>query len=856
LGDLIQLPINLFMANIIKHSILPKVKSIFAHILKLLFLIVIFSQYGNAQQAFEYYQKGKIKLDQGNYAEASLIFQEACKYAKDEYGDNTVEYSIYLNYLALSSFYGGKFIEAEEYFIDILEILEPIKNSYSVDYCTTSNNLATLYIATNRYNKAYHILQNLCDYEINDPTLKNQIHNNFNVIKSELNVDFPCMDSDNLNPGNLDQKIKTASDYYSNGSFRKSIILLQEILGENNSGINESLKNKLNLYMASSYLELNKIDSALFIYNKLYSGIDAEKYPKDYIEVLNDLTIAYYKKNNNDLVKKIYYELNDFLFRYIDYNSPFMTDEEKHEVLEQFNSIKDRFLSYAIDQLHNDNTFKKYLVEFSDKYKNILIRNTSRKIKTHSPELKKIDEYIKNLNDTLSTLYFSNPELIKQSGYSISEYQYKKFLSFKKEHLTVSDSEEYKKNHELNLNSIFDKMNPNSVFVDIIRVKQNNNFLNEGNICYLFLIIEKGAVQPNIDYLILRNGDELEGKYYSHYMNIIRSKGIKDEISYSEYWEKINEKIHGYNNIYISADGIYNLLNIEVMQDDNDRYILDDKNIIRLVSLSGIIEEENSTESNSPDSTKEIALFGYPDYNRGYKKTSYSSGNDYSRFLKNIDNLQLLPGTKEEITEIEKILEKNTHFKVETFLDTNACESNIKRIKSPYILHLSTHGFYKNLLKYNLNYFDYYDRLLLPYLRSGIVLSDVKASFNRKYLSDRLEFGIEDGILTGFEIQNMDLENTSLVVLSACKTAQGELLENSQGVYGLQRAFYQAGVRSLLMTLWDVDDRVTKDFMIQFYESYVKTRNYNSALLEAKRIFRKKYADPYYWGAFIILTDA
>lgn len=74
----------------------------------------------------------------------------------------------------------------------------------------------------------------------------------------------------------------------------------------------------------------------------------------------------------------------------------------------------------------------------------------------------------------------------------------------------------------------------------------------------------------------------------------------------------------------------------------------------------------------------------------------------------------------------------------------------------------------------------------------------------------------ERGILTAETISRLDLRNTEMVVLSACKTGQGKVTE--EGLYGLQRAFKKAGVQTLVMTLWNIEDNVAKDFMTTFYK--------------------------------------
>ena len=113
------------------------------------------------------------------------------------------------------------------------------------------------------------------------------------------------------------------------------------------------------------------------------------------------------------------------------------------------------------------------------------------------------------------------------------------------------------------------------------------------------------------------------------------------------------------------------------------------------------------------------------------------------------------------------------------------------------------------------------------------------------------------GILTADDISRLDLNGVEIAVLSACQTGQGKA--TSEGLYGLQRAFKKAGVQTLVMSLWNVSDKVSSEFMIEFYKQLVnpkdqKTRwNKRKAFAEAKRLIREKHDDPYYWAPFIML---
>ena len=112
---------------------------------------------------------------------------------------------------------------------------------------------------------------------------------------------------------------------------------------------------------------------------------------------------------------------------------------------------------------------------------------------------------------------------------------------------------------------------------------------------------------------------------------------------------------------------------------------------------------------------------------------------------------------------------------------------------------------------------------------------------------------IEDGVLTAEEISNMHLENTELVVLSACESGLGDL--SSDGVMGVQRAFKNAGVQTLIMSLWKVDDNATRLLMTYFYQHLLEGDSKRQAFDKAKAEVRKdpRYSNPHFWAAFVML---
>jgi len=140
-----------------------------------------------------------------------------------------------------------------------------------------------------------------------------------------------------------------------------------------------------------------------------------------------------------------------------------------------------------------------------------------------------------------------------------------------------------------------------------------------------------------------------------------------------------------------------------------------------------------------------------------------------------------------------------------------------------------------------------------PLLLSGLVL----AGANR-----RRELGkdAEDGILTAEEIASLDLSGSEWAVLSGCETGLGRL-QIGEGVLGLRRAFQIAGVQTLIMSLWRVEDDAAREWMRELYEGRLSGLSTIEAVhqaslksLEARRRAGKS-THPFFWGAFVATGD-
>jgi len=236
-------------------------------------------------------------------------------------------------------------------------------------------------------------------------------------------------------------------------------------------------------------------------------------------------------------------------------------------------------------------------------------------------------------------------------------------------------------------------------------------------------------------------------------------------------------------------------------------------------------------------------------------------------------NWKRLPGTLGEVLSIEDTFRKAVpKGKLTVLREGQATEAAVRKLAGQHeYLHFATHGFFapkeiKSALQFKSIGKEFADDQMSkavgwhPGLLSGIVL----AGANKPKDDD-------DGVLTALEVGELDLSRVELAVLSACETGLGEVA-GGEGVLGLQRAFQTAGARTVVTSLWKVDDEATRKLMERFYENYWKKEMGTLEALREAQLWmlregatrgvvretetdKTRRAPPHYWAAFVLSGD-
>ena len=331
-------------------------------------------------------------------------------------------------------------------------------------------------------------------------------------------------------------------------------------------------------------------------------------------------------------------------------------------------------------------------------------------------------------------------------------------------------------------------------------------------------------------------------------------------------WSKVQPYIKKGETIYFAPSGLLHQLAIEALPFDSTHTMGDVYNVVRLSSTREIVLNKSS------DNHTTATLYGGIQYNMDTEELlaeseSYSGKNLLaSRGIEsgtlNRGSVKYLAGTKREVENINQMLRDN-HLQVQLFTSTAANEESFKAISGTHqnILHIATHGFFwtDSTAKKK----DFFaermirmgddmptEKIIDPLSRCGLLFAGANLALQGH--SNALPEGVQDGILTAKEISLLDLRDADLVVLSACETGKGEV--TGDGVFGLQRAFKMAGVQTIIMSLWPVNDAATQMLMTEFYRNWITAhQSKRAAFRNAQNAVRAQYKEPVYWAGFIML---
>lgn len=792
--------------------------------------------------------QGLLYLTTGRYPEALKANLEALE-MRQKLDPNSTAYATSLNNLAMTYKSLGQYNEAEQYFDQALETIKKSEGKESISYAIVLNNKGMLFQMIGRYAEAENLLQQALEVAKN--TLREKSNNYQRMLvnlallyqdqKKFEQADKILQDAVQLKEKRLGNRNHPdlahilnlqASLYVEMGKDAQVEELLQEALriyekqfGTQHPAFANTASNLGNFYRVKD--RLAEAEELLLQALEIRKTTLGEKHP-DYNKSQEDLALLYWQMQKTAEAAKLYRQVLAQNQNFIKTYFPPMSEIEKERYWDKLRPTYLRFYSFATDNQTQDPTLLKDMYEAHLSTKAILL-STTNKIKNevlNSSDAQLINEYQQwvNQKELLVRYYSYSKEELSNNNINLDSLERATNASEKNISARIPQLFENPKTYQ----ELINKLQPNEAAIDIISFQHFDKLFTDQT-HYALLIADKSAANaPQL--VLLKNGNDLDQKYYKYYRNSIQNQK-EDKYSYEKFWAAVDEKVSGKTKLYLSLDGVYNQISLNTLQKPNGKYLLEEKTFVFLTNNKDLL----LSKTTSSNTSKEALLVGFPEYG-------------------NAGTITPLPGTKVEVQNIDRML-KQSGYKATTLTAQQATETAIKAVKNPSILHIATHGYFLNdpLNTGNNKVFgiEIEKARENPLLRSGIFLANAESGLKGQ---SSKQIKLEDnGVLTAYEAANLALQNTT-VVLSACETGLGDV-KAGEGVYGLQRALQIAGADIIIMSLWTVSDEATQELMTLFYKNYLATKDKTKSFRLAQTQLKAKLNAPYYWGAFVMIGN-
>lgn len=780
-------------------------------------------------------------MDIGQYETAEALYKEARLIREKVLGKKHIEYAKGCNNLALLYKILGQYEKSAALFIEAKEIFAAAVGTSNFEYGKCCNNLGAVYMdmgdndkAALLYEEAKQVWTKVLGKE--HPEYAKSCHN-LAVI--------------NYLKGNNDEAIALFNE--ANG-------IREKALGKEHPDYAEGCDN-----LAAVYQRLGDHDKAIALFllgKQIREKVLGTAHPF-YLQSCINLSNAYRSSGNHAMALNYYTEafssqqiLLKKIFR-------FTTEPEKQAYLNKINEYRSCFLSFSTAEAYEKGAVYAYEVSLANKN---LVLNASQRLR----------KIISNANDTtLLHTYNSWIDIREQLA-----FWYSRAISDRKaqtEALEEKANELEKKLIQLSApfrqeqqeNSWIDirqSLKPGEAAIEFSSFKYHDGEKWLDSTYYIAVIIRNDKSSPELirlfekrelDALIgrLTPGQQLVNMLYSTQTRQAAGKASL----YKLIWQPLERSLAGINTIYFSPAGELYKISFAALPAGNAQVLSDKYKLIQLNSTA-TLKSETAT---SIAATDKLALYGGIQYEAdsiSIRRAALSAGNNdlakisvpENLLRSSIGDFHYLAESAKEVTAIGNMA-RQKNYAVTLANGITATEESIKHLsghQSPAVIHIATHGFFfadptATTKTFSRTPFQQSDN---PLIRSGLALAGANNAWRRQPIS-----GVEDGILTAYEVSNLYLPNTKLAVLSACETGLG-YITGSEGVYGLQRSFNMAGAENLVMSLWKVPDAESSEFMQEFYKNLFAQQTIHTAFYNAQTTIKNKYRnEPYKWAAWVLV---
>lgn len=379
------------------------------------------------------------------------------------------------------------------------------------------------------------------------------------------------------------------------------------------------------------------------------------------------------------------------------------------------------------------------------------------------------------------------------------------------------------------------------------------------------LVLTPKEEQPEFVFLMgpeeaPRLQEMLTGKTPAELSSSLYGKG--HTYVYEKFWQPLEAHFHGATKIYFSPTGFLNSFSFAAFTLPDNSYLIDHYELHQLTTTARLAYRDSRKKAQKKSKTAQIygALYYNEEQQEYYEpklaemRHAFLSDNLLAQNGQERGQAESFPYLENSLYEADAItsLLKEEGVSTQEHIGVEPIEQAIRKMSgnSPDILLISTHGFFYNVIQEAIKvpYLQKRQNALNPMTTTGLILADGERAWQGEPREDEC-----DNILSSQEVASMNLTGTQLAVLSACETGLGA--SNMEGVYGLQRGFKQAGVRSLCASLWSVNDLSTAQLMQSFFRQWLsgkKGMTMQQAMITAMKEQRARTPEPYYWAPFVI----
>ncbi|MBN2541749.1 CHAT domain-containing protein [bacterium] len=770
---------------------------------------------------------GRIQKNLGNYSKAESLYKRGIGIREKALGSDHPAITPSLNNLAAVYRVQGKSAEAKELLERALEIDKKNYGPGHPNVAVDLNNLGFLYNNMGNLVKAESLY--LAALEITE-----KVHG----------TEHKSVATDLNNLAVLYERLGKYS--VAESLYLRSLQIREKVFGSKHLLVAQSLNN-----LAEYYFSLGKYDRAESL---LKSALEIREnllnpdHP-DVAKTLYNSAILYHYQDRFCESEPIYLRTNDILNKRLRYSAGYMPERD--------------LIRYVDIDYHRRKSFEAFALEYysqkreiaGDWYNYLLVFKGA--IGRSATALRAIvessgDSALTGIADDMVELRWRAANLSLREDSLIAEYvQNLVHKADSLEGILTRKSSEYRDfegEFSVAWKDILGALKPDEAAVEFTTAYSRQ----DSQRYYVALVLKKDAKHPEVISIASENDVDSVMVWYNYLASTVffssDSRGISQRV-YDRMWQPLESYLEGVHRIYISPEKELYKLNFGILLDESGKTLME-KYDIRILNSTGDLVKTGHEFSQSP-----CVVFGAPDYDwQDEAKDSINIRAFKTHYRQNIldEEFEYLESSELEAQSITQIL-KDHGFDVVLKTGKEATEEEFKKLESPRILHLATHGF---VLQDQ-------DRTALqegeiesPMMRSGIAL----AGANRLIKELNIPDGEEDGILTASELMEMPFRGTEIVVLSACETGLG-MIRTGEGVYGLRRALQLAGARFVMLSLWKVPDKETGELMELFYHNWLNGKEIHEALKQAQIEVRKKaierygYDSPLFWGAFVIVGN-